>query len=223
MSKNLKIIEKEENKEIGFNYDLVDAETGNFMKEATANIFLLKEKTQKSLGEQFSIVQKKLAGNNQYDGLFGKWYISLGFKKDFVYACINYYELLIENAENQKIQTLSFSKVCEVAKLKDDESKQKEVIEKAPLQKMNVKQVGTLIKEVKAGKEVTEELIDEICAETNTNLAKFVKATTSLISDLENQGQDISKENIDKVLKLISEVQDLCSVENKTLETEEAN
>lgn len=214
MENNLVI--KEEKIKDDFDYSKVDKETAVVMKNAVENICILKEKTQKNLGKQFSIVQKKLAGNNQYDGLFGKWYASLGFKKDFVYDCINYYELLIGNTENQKLEEVSFSKVCKLAKLKETPELQKEVIEIAPLKKMKVKQVAELVKEVKERQEVTEELIDEIYSKTseaNTNLDKFVKVTNSFKKYLKEQSEELSKENFEEVLKLVDELKDLCSVE----------
>jgi len=219
MSKDLEIITTKEDKKsevVKFDYKLVDNETAECMKSATEKIDMLREKTQKSLGELFSTVQRKLAGKNKYDGYFGKWYESMGFKKDFVYSCINYYELLVGNPENKKVQELSFSKVCEVAKLKETPDLQKEVIEIAPLKEMKVKQVEKLVNEVKARKEVTEDLIKEICQDgstTNSNLDKFVKATNSFIKDLKEQAETLSKENFEEVLKLIEEVKELCVIE----------
>ena len=184
------------------------------MKDATEKIDMLREKTQKSLGELFSTVQRKLAGKNKYDGYFGKWYESMGFKKDFVYSCINYYELLVGNPENKKIQELSFSKGCEVAKLKDTPDLQQEVIELAPLKEMKVKLVEKLVKEVKERNEVTEDLINEICQNENTiNLDKFITVTNSFIKDLKEQAETLSKENFEEVLKLIEEVKELCVIE----------
>lgn len=219
MSKeNLEIITKEDKKSevVKFDYKLVDNETAECMKSATEKIDMLREKTQKNLGELFSTVQKKLAGNNKYDGYFGKWYESMGFKKDFVYSCINYYELLVGNPENKKIQELSFSKGCEVAKLKDTPDLQKEVIKIAPLKEMKVKLVEKLVKEVKERNEITEDLIKEICQDgstTNSNLDKFVKATSSFIKDLKEQAETLSKENLEEVLKLVEELKELCVIE----------
>lgn len=217
MSKDLKVITEKENTNTGIvlDYTEVDKETEMFIREATEKIDMLREKTQKSLGELFVTVKDKLGGENQYNGFFGKWYRALGFKKDFVYNCINYYELLIGNSENQKLDKVSFSKVCKLAKLKETPKLQKEVIEIAPLKKMKVKQVTELVNEVKSRNEVTEELIDEICnntKESNIKLKKFVEATTSFIKDLKEQSTEISKDNIEQVLKLISEVQKLCSI-----------
>lgn len=219
MSKeNLEVITKEDKKSevVKFDYKLVDNETAKCMKSATEKIGMLREKTQKNLGELFSTVQKKLAGNNQYNGYFGQWYSSLGFKKDFVYNCISYYELLIGNSDNQKIQELSFSKGCEVAKLKDTPDLQQEVIELAPLKEMKVKLVEKLVNKVKERNEVTEDLINEIWQDentTNTNLDKFVKVTNLFIKDLKEQAETISKENFGEVLKLVEEVKELCVIE----------
>lgn len=218
MNKEEKSIELIKNDEINikekeFDYSEVDAETRECMQQATQNIYLLREKTRKALGKQFSIVQKKLAGANQYNGFFEKWYKALGFKKDFVYDSINYYELLIANRENEMFQKLSISKVCEVAKLKEDEELQKEIIDKAPLDEMKTKQVAELVKEVNEKKEVTEELIKEICDKTdknNTNVTKFIKTTTSFIEELKEQKEEIKEDNLKEVIKLVEEVKKLC-------------
>lgn len=216
------LIIKEKIEDIEFDYGTVDEETGNIMKEAVEKIYTLKGNIKKSLGEEFSKVQDKLAGNNQYDGIFGKWYSSMGFKKDFVYDCINYYKVLIANYENKMIQDLSFSKVCEVAKIKKDIELQKEVIEKAPLKEMKVKQVAELVKEVNSGKKVTDELINKILQKdngANSSLKNFLKATNTFIDKLKEK--NISKEDIKKVLELVNQVQKLCIVEKNSSIKEE--
>lgn len=216
MSKeNLEVITKEDKKSevVKFDYKLVDNETAKCMKSATEKIGMLREKTQKSLGELFSTVQEQLAGNNQYNGYFGKWYTSLGFKRDFVYHCIDYYKLLIENPDNQKIQELSFSRAYEVAKLKDTPDLQKELIELAPLKEIKVKLVEKLVNEVKARNEVTEDLINEICQNKNTiNLDKFITVTNSFIKDLKEQAETLSKEKLQEVLKLVEKLKELCVI-----------
>ena len=216
------LIIKEKIEDIEFDYGTVDEETGNIMKEAVEKIYTLKGNIKKSLGEEFSKVQDKLAGNNQYDGIFGKWYSSMGFKKDFVYDCINYYKVLIANYENKMIQDLSFSKVCEVAKIKKDIELQKEVIEKAPLKEMKVKQVAELVKEVNSGKKVTDKLINEILKKdngANSSLKSFLKVTNTFIDKLKEK--NISKEDIKKVLELVNQVQKLCIVEKNSSIKEE--
>ena len=211
MEKSLIIKEKIE--DIDFDYKTVDEETGNIMQQAVDKMRVVTQNTRLVMGEQLNIVQEKLAGNNQYDGFFGKWYSALGLKKDVVYDCINYYKVLIANSENQMIQELSFSKICEVAKIKEDIELQKEVIEKAPLKEMKVKQLAELVKQVNLRKEVTEELINEIMQkndEKNSSLKNFMKVTTVIIDKIKEK--NMSKEDIEKILKVINELKDLCSM-----------
>lgn len=220
MEKGLIIKEKIDN--LDFDYGTVDKETENIMKQAVDKMCLITQNTKFVMGEQLNMVQERLAGNNQYDGFFGKWYSALGLKKDVVYDCINYYKVLVANSENEMIQELSFSKVCEVAKIKEDIELQKEVIEKAPLKEMKVKQVTELVKQVNSRKEVTEELINEIMKkndETNTSLKNFMKVTNVIVDKIKEK--NMSKEDIEKILNVINELKDLCSMKQDNLHIEE--
>lgn len=220
MEKGLIIKEKIDN--LDFDYGTVDKETENIMKQAVDKMCLITQNTKFVMGEQLNMVQERLAGNNQYDGFFGKWYSALGLKKDVVYDCINYYKVLVANSENEMIQELSFSKVCEVAKIKGDIELQKEVIEKAPLKEMKVKQVTELVKQVNSRKEVTEELINEIMKkndETNTSLKNFMKVTNVIVDKIKEK--NMSKEDIEKILNVINELKDLCSMKQDNLHIEE--
>ncbi len=229
MKEEVILTKKEENKkdiiELAKNTN-VGEELTNLVLEETEKIFLLRERTKKSLGEIFSNIREKLGGENQYNGFFGKWYQALGFKKDFVYNCINYFKLLVDNSEDQKIQELSFSKVCEIAKLKEIPEIQKQVIEKAPLNQMKFKQVTKLVREVKERKEVTEELINEICNnadEVETNFGKYIKTTTSFIKELEESSKTTSKEELEKILKLVDEVKNLCEKAKLEVQNDRTN
>lgn len=220
MEKGLIIKEKIDN--LDFDYGTVDKETENIMKQAVDKMCLITQNTKFVMGEQLNMVQERLAGNNQYDGFLGKWYSALGLKKDVVYDCINYYKVLVANSENEMIQELSFSKVCEVAKIKGDIELQKEVIEKAPLKEMKVKQVTELVKQVNSRKEVTEELINEIMKkndETNTSLKNFMKVTNVIVDKIKEK--NMSKEDIEKILNVINELKDLCSMKQDNLHIEE--
>lgn len=215
MEKNL-MVKNQENKIIGFDYSQIkNAKIEQIMKQAEEKMEIATQNVKFVMGEQLSKVQDTLAGNNQYDGYFTKWFLSLGLKKDTVYNCINYYQVIVDNSDNQKkLEKVSFTKVCEVAKLKDNNELQKEVIEKAPLEEMKVKQVEELVKEVNEKQEVTDELIAEICNKTNDNntkLNKFIKTTTSFIEDLREQKEEMTKANFEEVIKLVEEVKELCS------------
>lgn len=210
MEKKL-IIKKEEIQD--FDYSTVDEETGNMMKQAVETMATVTQNTKKVLGEQLSKVQKKLAGNNQYDGFFGKWYSALGLKKDVVYDCIHYYEVLVANSDNQKLQELSFSKVCQLHTLQNEKELQKDVINKVPLKNMKVKQVEELVKEVNIRKEVTDEIIEEIMQKDdkpNSSLKNFVKVANAFIETLENQNSEMKQEEVENVVKLIGKINELC-------------
>lgn len=213
MEKDLIIKEKIEN--IYFDYSKVDEETGNMMKQAVETMTLVTKNTKFVMGEQLSKVQEKLAGNNQYDSFFGKWFSALGLKKDFVYDCINYYKVLVANSDNQIIQSLQFSKVCEVAKLKDTPELQKKVIEIAPIKDMRIKEIKALVEEVKEKQEVTEEMIEAIIEKedkSKSSINNFLKASNTFIETLENQGQEMNQKEIEKVLELLKKLNDLCKV-----------
>lgn len=211
MNKNL-IIKKAR---IDFDYSMVDKETEEMMKKAVTTMRAVTQNTRKVLGEQLYKVQEKLAGNNQYDGIFGKWYRGLGLKKDVVYNCINYYKVLVANPDNQKLETLQFSKVCEVARLQENVELQKDVIEKVELDKMKLKQIEKLVSEVKDKQELTEEMIENAKQEDNnskSSVDKFVKVGNDFIEMLEEQSQDIKQEDIESVLQLVEKVKNLCFV-----------
>ena len=74
-------------------------------------------KSYTELGKIFKETQEKLTGNNQYDGLFYKWFKSLNFTNDFVYKLINRYSLLIRFSDKQNlIESLPITLSYEISK-----------------------------------------------------------------------------------------------------------
>lgn len=214
MEKSL-IIKEEQKEELENVYAKVGEEISKTMKQAVETMTLVTQNTKFVIGEQLSKVQEKLAGNNQYDGFFTKWFVALGLKKDFVYDCINYYKVLVDNPDNQKIQKLQFSKVCEVSKIKDNIELQKKVIEIAPLKEMKVKEIKTLVEEVNEKKEVTKEMIESIIEKednTKSSINNFLKASNTFIETLENQSQEMNQKEIEKVLELLKKLNYLCQL-----------
>lgn len=214
MEKNL-IIKEGQNQELEKIYETVDKEISKTMRQAVDTMTLVTQNTKFVIGEQLSKVQEKLSGDNQYNGFFQRWFSALGLKKDFVYDCINYYKVLVANSDNQMIQSLQFSKVCEVAKIKDNIELQKKVIEIAPLKEMKVKEIKTLVEEVNEKKEVTKEMIESIIEKednTKSSINNFLKASNTFIETLENQGQEMNQKEIEKVLELLEKLNDLCKL-----------
>ncbi|CAM3997975.1 hypothetical protein BASU183_11895 [Bacillus subtilis] len=98
-----------------FKYDLVDQSTAEFLRQKEFNMREIVGKAYTELGRELKEAQEKLAGNNQYNGLFERWCNSIGLKKDLVYRLINRFKL-IANCEDQKIiEDLPVSLTYEIA------------------------------------------------------------------------------------------------------------
>ncbi|WP_421622747.1 hypothetical protein R5397_02245 [Borrelia sp. MN22-0132] len=100
-----------------FKYEKLDKEIADFLKMKQYEIFNIFNNTYTEIGRILKEAQEKLRGNNQYDGLFYKWFTSMGFKKDKVYSLISRYELLVENSDKQLIiNNLPLSLSYEISK-----------------------------------------------------------------------------------------------------------
>ncbi|UPA17918.1 hypothetical protein [Borrelia puertoricensis] len=100
-----------------FKYEKLDKEIADFLKMKQYEIFNIFNNTYTEIGRILKEAQDKLRGNNQYDGLFYKWFTSMGFKKDKVYSLISRYELLVENSDKQLIiNNLPLSLSYEISK-----------------------------------------------------------------------------------------------------------
>jgi hypothetical protein len=71
------------------------------------------------MGRELKEAQERLAGNNQYNGVFEKWYTSIGFKKDKVYDLIRRFDLVVgisEEQTRQLVEDLPVSLTYEISK-----------------------------------------------------------------------------------------------------------
>ncbi|APD21214.1 hypothetical protein [Bacillus subtilis] len=116
-----------------FKYDLVDQSTADFLKQKEFNMREIVGKAYTELGRELKEAQEKLAGNNQYNGLFERWCNSIGLKKDLVYRLINRFKL-IANCEDQKIiEDLPVSLTYEIAKPSSESTDSKKQAKEAVL------------------------------------------------------------------------------------------
>ncbi|MCV2523183.1 hypothetical protein [Bacillus velezensis] len=116
-----------------FKYDLVDQSTADFLKQKEFNMREIVGKAYTELGRELKEAQEKLAGNNQYNGLFERWCNSIGLKKDLVYRLINRFKL-IANCEDQKIiEDLPVSLTYEIAKPSSESTEPKKQAKEAVL------------------------------------------------------------------------------------------
>lgn len=80
-----------------FDYDQLDSQTADFLKQRVSNMERIADDTRYRMGRELSKAQEKLA--NHYQGVFVEWYESLGLKKDNVYFWINEFKFS-RNLEN---------------------------------------------------------------------------------------------------------------------------
>lgn len=84
-------------------------------KRANYSGNLLKENIME-LGEVFMEAQSIFSAKG--NGSFGAWYENLGFKKDFIYMCIDRRKLAIEY-KNEEVYQLTDKNIKEIKKIKD--------------------------------------------------------------------------------------------------------
>lgn len=100
-----------------FKYEKLDKEIADFLKIKQYEILNIFNNAYTEIGRILKEAQEKLRGSNQHDGLFYKWFTSMGFKKDKVYSLISRYELLVENSDKQLIiKNLPLSLSYEISK-----------------------------------------------------------------------------------------------------------
>jgi hypothetical protein len=103
---------------LNFDYSKLDKKISVYLKQKETNIRRILGETIKELGKELKEAQEILAGSNQYDGVFEKWYTSMGFTKRTVYNYINYFNFLVVQPLHKQnlVETLPKKLVYEVAK-----------------------------------------------------------------------------------------------------------
>lgn len=113
-----------------FNYSQLQPEMANFLREKETNMKEIVGSAYTRIGKELKEAKDRLAGDNQYNGYFQKWYESLGFKKDKVYSLINRYELVLGNSDKQDlIEDLPLTLSYEIAKKSADPELKQQVLD----------------------------------------------------------------------------------------------
>ncbi len=103
-----------------FNYAVLTAELGDYLKHMEEKLRNEYMNFTANCGRIFAEAQEKLAGNNQYNGMFEKWITAMGFKKSTVYEMIKIHNFrsseIRTNEQAQLFDSLSKSLQYEVAK-----------------------------------------------------------------------------------------------------------
>lgn len=75
-----------------FNYQSVDRDTAQYLKEKESNIITIANNTYTAVGRELKDAQDRLSQKGY--GCFEEWYTSLGYKKTSVYNLINRFKLI---------------------------------------------------------------------------------------------------------------------------------
>ena len=206
-SKNKSLVSKEENvlnredvlANYNFNYEEVDEETIDYLKDVTYKIHSTTHKFYTNLGKMLSETQEKLANNKT--GIFRKWFESIGLNKTFVYdniARYNYIVRLSDNIKVEKVETLPVTLTYEIAKDSCPEAIREKVIGGEIKTKLELKKA---IKEVQ--KEKIEEIIQEaeIVVDYEISLKKEFEEIMEVLSQVEKNIEP-NKSNLETLIKI---------------------
>ena len=206
-SKNKSLVSKEENvlnredvlANYNFNYEEVDEETIDYLKDVTYKIHSTTHKFYTNLGKMLSETQEKLANNKT--GIFRKWFESIGLNKTFVYdniARYNYIVRLSDNIKVEKVETLPVTLTYKIAKDSCPEAIREKVIGGEIKTKLELK---------KAIKESQEEKIEEIIQEAEIvvdyeiSLKKEFEEIMEVLSQVEKNIEP-NKSNLETLIKI---------------------
>lgn len=151
-----------------FCYEQLDTKTADFLRNKENRMRDILGKAYTDLGRELTEVRERLAGSNQYDGMFDKWCSAIGLKKDLVCRLINRFKL-IANCDDQKLlEDLPVSLTYEIARPSAESTEPKRQAKQAVLDG----EVKTLkeYRELLAEKEAAENRAQE--AESQRHLAE---------------------------------------------------
>lgn len=106
-----------------FDYSLVDGQTAEYLESKTFKINGIAESMRTQIGKELKEVQERLAHNHQ--GVFAKWYESLGLKKDNVYYWIHVYEYSRNLEDTRQLENFSKApKSLQIETMKNNKPKE---------------------------------------------------------------------------------------------------
>lgn len=181
-----------------FNYEQLDADTADKLKDITIGLSAINSNFKYNVGRQLNEAQELLAKNGY--GCFREWFQSYGLKRDKVYDWIRYYKVFVGNSDNQKkLKELSDSKIYELGKLKQEQ--QKEILENANLSEMTTQEVKELTKKLKQKEEHTKVLQEQI-QEKELQINKLKDAMKNIqIPEKEIIEKEVIKEVVPESIK----------------------
>lgn len=203
------LIEIDINELGNFNYEQLDINTANELKDITVELSAINSNFKYNVGKQLNKAQELLAKKGY--GCFGEWFQSYGLKKDKVYNWIKYYKVFVGNPDKQKLEKLSDSKIYEIGKLGTEQ--QKDILKSVDLESMTTQQVKELTRKLKGEQEYSNELQETIKKKENQIRTLQNEIEKSQVPEKEIIEKEVVKEVVPQ--KLILEKQAL----EKELET----
>lgn len=111
-----------------FDYTELDVATSQSLQTRANRIFAAVGSAYTEVGRELKEAKDELA--NHYQGMFEKWYTSLGLRKMTVYNLINRYEYVVQNLDNiEQLEELPLSLTYEISKPSAPEELQKAVLD----------------------------------------------------------------------------------------------
>ena len=187
--------------EVKFDYKQLDEETASFLEQKENNMREIVGKAYTNLGKELYEAQEKLANHNKYEGIFHKWFTSIGFKKDRVYDLINRHKLLVGNSDKMDlIEELPLSLSYEIAKPSANEALKEKVLEGEIKTLKEYKELENKLKDERKKRLMAEETVKRI-EQANKQKDEDNKKLGQLLNEAEKRNPKvIEKEIIKEVL-----------------------
>ena len=194
-----------------FNYAVLTAELGDYLRHKEEQLRNEYMNFTANCGRIFAEAQEKLAGSNQYNGMFEKWITAMGFNKQTVYNMISVFKFrsskILTSEQNQLFDNLSKSLQYEVAK----PSAPPELVEQVMSGDITThKEYIELKKQLEETKENLEMSKDDIqkaeeraeyAENANSKLSVKNSELEQLVKELENRPVDVAVQTDDSLLK----------------------
>ncbi|WP_028559833.1 hypothetical protein [Paenibacillus pinihumi] len=117
-----------------FDYGQLDGKTADFLRSKERKMREIVGKAYTELGRELKEAQEALAGNNQYDGYFERWLLSIGMNRMQASRLIHRYVLVTKCDEQQELlEDLPVSLTYEIAKPSSGDSESKRLAKSAVL------------------------------------------------------------------------------------------
>lgn len=197
-----------------FNYAVLTAELGDYLRHKEEQLRNEYMNFTANCGRIFAEAQEKLAGDNQYNGMFEKWITAMGFNKQTVYNMISVFKFrsskILTSEQNQLFDSLSKSLQYEVAK----PSAPPELVEQVMNGDITThKEYIELKKQLDEAKENLEMSKDDVQkAEERAEYAENINSKLSVknseleqrVKELENRPVDVAVD-VDELNRRVSE------------------